>query len=180
MLPFFIIAIIIAWFKKYKPLNIFKTYTIYPFIFFELMFWVMQIMASYGIQETVRYAGILKFCFFASLLIPIFHFKLYKHALIGSGLVFVGSIMNKLVMQANNGKMPVFFSVSKITGFANEAMFNAPGSIHIMMSSETSLNFLGDIFDFGYCVMSVGDIIMKTYFIIIFYQMIKTLNQNDI
>lgn len=178
MLPFLLAAMVISRIKGYKPFYIFKTYTIYPFIGVEILFWIMQILVSSGYDETVKFASILKLCYFACLLIPVLKFKLYEKALLGSGLVIIGSLMNRVVMNANGGKMPVYFTISKFTGFANEDLFNATGSIHIKMMDSTKLKFLADYLDFGYCVMSLGDIVMKAYFIIIFYQMIKILNEN--
>lgn len=178
MLPFLIVALIVARVKGYKPFVIFKSFTVYPFLVLEIIFWIFQYMIANGNQEVIRYAGLLKTLFFAYLLLPIFYYHLYRSALVGSGLVLIGTLMNKLVMQVNGGKMPVKFTLSKWTGFANEATFYIPGSIHIGMSNQTKLNFLGDILDFGYCVMSIGDIIMKAYFIIIFYKMIQIMNQN--
>ena len=177
MLPFLLITMLIARLKGYRPSSIFKTFTILPFLFFELLFYVMQYLAALGIQDVVRFAQPLKFCFFASLLLPIFYFKLYKHAILGSALVLTGTLLNKTAMWANNGKMPVHFTLSKLTGFANESMFDAPGSIHILMDQSTKLNILGDFIDLGYCVMSIGDIIMKAYFVIVFYQMIRIMEQ---
>jgi hypothetical protein len=176
LLPFLIAAFVIAWIKGYKPFVIFRSFIIYPFLALEIVFWVFQYLSAKGNLDVIRYAGILKTGFFLYLILPVFYFKLYRSAIFGCGLVLVGTLLNKLVMNANGGKMPVKFTFSNLTGFSNEATFSAPGAIHIGMSEQTKMNFLGDIFDFGYCVMSIGDIIMKAYFVIVFYNMIVLLN----
>ncbi|HBN86290.1 MAG TPA: hypothetical protein DDZ89_20900 [Clostridiales bacterium] len=178
MLLFFIIALVIARIKGYKPFIIFKSYILYPFLVLEIIFWVLQYMMANGNMEVVQFAGMLKTGFFIYLLLPVFYYKLYKSALLGSGLVLLGTLMNKLVMHVNGGKMPVKFTLSKLTGFANETTFDLPNSIHTRMSEYTNLNILGDIFDFGYCVMSIGDIVMKAYFVIVFYKMIEIMNSS--
>lgn len=179
MLPFFIIAMVISRVKGYKPFLVFKSYILVPFLVLEITFWILQYLMAKGNLDVVQFAGMLKTGFFIYLLLPVFHYKLYKSALLGSGLVVLGSFLNKLVMHVNGGKMPVKFTLSKWTGFANEATFDLPSAIHIRMSEGTRLNFLGDVLDFGYCVMSIGDIIMKSYFVIVFYKMIEIMNVRE-
>lgn len=179
MLPFFLISLVLARIKGYKPFLIFKSFALYPFLILEITFWILQYLTARGNLEVVRLAGMLKTGFFLYLLLPVFYYKLYKSALLGSGLVLAGSFLNRLVMAVNGGKMPVKFTLSKLTGFANEATFDLPEAIHIKMSEQTKLNFLGDLFDFGYCVMSIGDIVMKAYFVIVFYKMIQIMNLKE-
>ncbi|MGN0028014.1 MAG: DUF5317 family protein, partial [Clostridium sp.] len=74
------------------------------------------------------------------------------------------------------GYMPVFPSLSYLTGYAKVDSFSKVKDIHILGNSSTKLKFLTDIFDIGYSVLSLGDIFIRCFVFIIIYNTIKKIN----
>ena len=91
----------------------------------------------------------------------------------------LGSILNELVKHANGGKMPVFPTLSRLTGYFNEEAI-ASSSLHVLGNSETKLKFLCDYIDIGYSILSIGDLLIHFFTFIIFFFVMKTVTkQND-
>lgn len=178
MLIYFIIAFIIAKIKGYKISYLFKSWTIYPVLAIEIIYIFSQVNFFLGNYDYIHYAPFIKKFFLYSLLIPLIFHKLYTPGLIGSCFIFIGTFLNFLVIQLNGGKMPVFPSLSYITGYLKPELFNSPNSIHVLGSCETRLKFLADYIDIGYSIMSIGDVLVDMFGLIIIYFTIKTLNQN--
>ena len=173
----FIIPILAAHFKNYNIKGIIKAFDLYPLFIIELVHIFFQVNALFGNYTYVRFAVYLQYAFNLSLLIPIIYRKLYYPAIIGSGFVIVGSFCNKLVIALNNGKMPVFATFSKLTGLYKEGiLLQGIDGLHIQMTSDSSLPFLGDYIDLGFCIMSFGDILIHSYIAIIVYYTIKSVN----
>lgn len=167
-------------FCKIKKLNIkllFKSWTIYPVIFMELIYLFIQINVFMDRYDFIKYVGILKVFYLCSYLPMIFKHNQYISSILGSVFVFIGGILNDIAIRANNGYMPVFPSLSYITGYANIEAFNKVNDIHILGDSSTSLKFLTDIFDIGYSVLSLGDIFIRGFVFIVIYNVVKYLNQ---
>ena len=84
-------------------------------------------------------------------------------------------------MRANSGKMPVYPSLTYFTGYAKPEMFIDSakyGDFHILGDAYTKMIPLCDIFDvFGYCVMSIGDIIVRSFLFLVIYYCIKESNK---
>lgn len=171
-----VIPILLAYFKKYNCKNIFKAIDLYPLFIVELIHCFFQINALFGNYSFVIYAKYIQYAFNIALLVPIIYRKLYYPAIIGSMCVFVGSILNKIVIAANFGKMPVLPTLSKMTGFCEENMLlQGIDGLHILMDSTTSLNFLGDYIDLGFCIMSIGDLFIHSFISIIVFYTIRNL-----
>ena len=172
-----IIPLLAAHFKKYNIRCIIKAFDLYPLFILELVHIFFQLNALLGNYTYVRYAESLQYTFNLSLLIPIIYRGLYFPAIIGSGFVIVGSFCNKLVVAVNGGKMPVFATLSKLTGFYKEGiLLQGIDRLHIQMTSDSSLPFLGDYIDLGFCIMSFGDILIHSFIAIIVYYTIKSIN----
>jgi hypothetical protein len=74
---------------------------------------------------------------------------------------FVGAASNQLVLIANHDKFPVMENDWRAS---NETVLNGiidPGG-HCLMTSDTHLNFLADIFDFHDGIYSIGDLMLMT------------------
>jgi hypothetical protein len=82
-------------------------------------------------------------------------------------------MLNKFVIRANNGKMPVFPTLSYFTGYAKPDSFIKVNDIHVLGDSSTKFKFLTDIIDVGYSIMSIGDIFIRFFVFIIIFNTIK-------
>lgn len=174
-----IIALIFAKIKGYKIKPLFKTWIIYPILFMELMCIIVQIGIFNENYEVIKYASVLKTVYLCSYLPLIFKYEQYISAIIGSVAMVIGGVLNDIAIYANNGMMPVFPSLSYITGYATVESFSKVNDIHILGNSETKLEFLTDIFDIGYSILSLGDIFIRFYVFIVIYKSIKYINETS-
>lgn len=90
-------------------------------------------------------------------------------------LIFFGMGLNKIVMYFNDWKMPVFPTLSLKTGYIDIDNLNTIDGWHVLGNSSTRLKFLSDIFDTGYCVMSLGDIFVRAFLFIVLYCSFKNI-----
>jgi len=176
-MPFTILfAILFAKIKGYKISYLFKSWTIYPIILAEIVLIFFQMTVFFNIYYFIQFSNINKLIHLMLFLVPFFIFKLYKAGLIGSISIVIGTAMNKFVMLQNGGKMPVFPTLSKFTGYYKPGAFDKAQSIHILGSSSTNFKIFSDYIDLGYSILSVGDLFVHFFaFVIIFYT-IKALN----
>jgi len=87
-------------------------------------------------------------------------------------------VMNRAVMNANNGQMPVYPTLSKLTGYFSPGAIELAGDArHCMMSSVTKLKYLGDYIDVGFSIMSPGDILIHLFVTIILLGLINEFNR---
>lgn len=177
MLVALIIAIIVALIKGYNPKYLFKTWTIYPFLCVEAIHVFFKITVFFDNYYFVQYAYALKQSYLYTLLIPMFYFSLYKSGLIGSAFILLGTFLNKFVMHMNGGKMPVYPSLSYLTGYVDRDNFSLASGIHMKGTSECSYKILSDWIDFGSSVMSIGDLLVMVYAFLIIYNTIKIMNK---
>lgn len=171
-----LLAIIVGKLKKYRVGQALLNKYFLPFYIAELIYIIYQINIFCGNYFFIPYGPYLKNATLVTLLIPIYIYKLYLPAFAGSGCIVAGSLLNKLVIFANDGKMPVYASVSRLTGYFSEAAFAKVDSTHVIGSANTKLKILSDFIDLGYCVISIGDILIHLFVFIIFYYSIKAVN----
>jgi len=176
MIETIIISFVICKIKGFKLRPLFKSWTIYPVIFMELVYLFVQINIFMKNYEVINYVGLLKTFYLCSYLPLIFKYKQYISAIIGSIFVVIGGILNDIAITANNGYMPVFPTISYFTGYANYDSFNKVNDIHILGDANAKLKVLTDIFDIGYSVLSLGDIFIRVFVFIILYSIVKHLN----
>ena len=77
-------------------------------------------------------------------------------------LSFAGAVSNQLVLYANNDKFPVMVNQRHLNRFVEDGA-DADGmmdDVHCVMTHQTHLNFLADIFDFHSNIKSIGDLLM--------------------
>ncbi|MBU3112993.1 DUF5317 family protein [Clostridium lacusfryxellense] len=175
-----ILAFIVAKIKGYKIRPLFKTWAIYPLVLFLLMYVGLEIMMFSGNYTFIKYSGIFHYIYLLTFLVLIIKYKLNVSAIIGSLFILIGSALNNFVIAANNGKMPVFPTLSYLTGYAKPDSFVRVNDIHIMGSGITKYKFLSDVIDVGYCVMSIGDVFIRVFAFIIIYNTIKAINKTKI
>ncbi len=179
MLLSIIIAFLIAKHKKLSITPLFHSYWLLPIALVELIYIIFQGAVLFGYYGFLPYASLLKSASLYVLLFPIQHYKLYKPSLLGSGLIVVGTLMNKIVMHANDGLMPVYPTLSTWTGYFDASPMGVTDSIHCLGSAETNLKILTDYIDIGFSILSPGDLLVHSFTIIIVYYTIKQLNQEQ-
>lgn len=72
--------------------------------------------------------------------------------LIGISLFIFGTVCNFIVIQQNEGLMPVISP--------SDFVFNSTQHIKVENVGDFNYLFLGDIFPFGDCIVSLGDILL--------------------
>lgn len=180
MLLNILIAIVIAKIKSYKIKPLLKAYPLYPFYFVEIIYIALQVCIFFDNYTFVRYAKLINSVYMYTLIIPILAYHLYKPGLIGSALILVGTFLNKFVMSQNGGKMPVYPSLSKVTGYFNQAAIQTADKIHILGDENVRYKFLTDYIDIGTSILSIGDILIHSFITIVIYYTIKELNSNTL
>ena len=178
MILFLLFACAIAKLNKYRVAPVFRDASLYPFFVVECAYWVLQGFAFSGDFRFLPYSAYLQSAYIASMLFPILRHRLYARAITGAGMVGLGTILNRLVMSANGGRMPVLPTLSRLTGYFNPASLQQGlDAVHIHMGADTALNFLGDYIDVGFSIMSPGDLLIHGFTAVILYGVIKTLNE---
>lgn len=176
MIVYMLFALTLAKIKGYKIKPVMKAYTLYPYVFVELLYLFLQANIFLHNYSFVQYTPYLKSIYLYALIIPMLYYKLYKPGLIGSGLIIIGTVLNKFVMMQNGGKMPVFASLSKLTGYYSETAIGTADSIHVVGTELTKYKFLSDFIDIGWSILSIGDLFIHSFTFIIIYFTIKELN----
>lgn len=152
-----------------------KDWSFWPLWIIEIAFWTAQVSAWCGFYAFVRWASVIQSAFLLSLLFPILRFRLYGGACLGSLMVAAGTALNRWVMSANEGRMPVLPTLSRLTRYYRDGSLEAAGdSVHMLMSGSTALNLLGDWIDVGFSIMSVGDLLIHGFvFLVVFRGIIQ-------
>lgn len=183
MLETFLLAFILAKFKGYKLKPLLKCWALYPLFIFEIIAIVFNISTFMGNYEFLRIAHLCKTIYMCLFLIPIFKYKNYIYGFIGAICIFIGTGLNNFVISANNGKMPVFPSISYLTGYIRSDFFekinNTYNDIHILGDSNTNYKFLTDYIDVGYSILSIGDVFIRVFAFIVIYTTIKEINKES-
>lgn len=180
MIETILLSFIFAKVKGYKLKPLFKSWTIYPVIVFMLMYVILEVLIFTGNYSLVKYSNVYKITYLCSFLVLIIKYKLYISAIIGSIFVLIGGALNNIAIAANNGKMPVFPSLSYLTGYVKQNSFTSVIDIHILGSPLVKFKFLTDIIDVGYSIMSIGDVLIRIFAFIVIYYAIKSCNLMDI
>ncbi len=179
MILFILLACLIAKLNKHRVAPVFRDASLFPFFAVECAYWVFQGFTFSGDYRFLPYSGYLQSAFIVSMLFPILRHKLYARAISGTGMVAAGTILNRLVMNANGGRMPVYPTLTRLTGYFDPgALSGGLDAVHLQMGSDTALNFLGDYIDVGFSIMSPGDLLIHGFTAVIFYGVIKSLNRS--
>ncbi|MHC1747898.1 MAG: DUF5317 family protein [Cellulosilyticaceae bacterium] len=176
MIETILCAAILAKFKGYKIKPLLTTKAIYPIIVVEAFYWLMQINLFAGDYRVLKYVGMFKTVYLCAYLGLVFRCELYSQAIIGSGCILLGGICNDIAIAANHGKMPVFPTLSYITGYIKPDSMARAQDIHILGSAGTQMKGLTDIFDLGYSILSIGDVLIRAFVFLILYGAIKYFN----
>lgn len=172
------VALLYAKHKHLKIQPIFTCIWLLPIGILEAVHMVFQICTINKIYIFIPYAGLIKRVYLYALFLPILRYRLYKPAFIGSIFILIGTLANRIVMIVNGGLMPVYPSLSKLTGYFSDTPLSHYDSIHYLGNSQTKLKFLSDYIDFGFSILSPGDLLIHLFTVLILYSTIKELNQN--
>ena len=179
MLLFFILAIVVAKIKGYSIKPVFKAYPLYPFFALMIFFIFLQVNIFLQNYSFVQYTSIINNVYIYTLIIPLLFYKLYKQGLFSCALIILGTLLNKFAISQNGGKMPVYPSISKFTGYFDEAAIGTADNLHIIGNASTKFKFLTDFIDIGTSIMSIGDIFIHFIIIIVIYYSLKEINIKD-
>ncbi|KNZ41763.1 DUF5317 family protein [Acetobacterium bakii] len=177
MIIIFLIAILFAKFRGCEIKPAFKSVALYPPFIFEIIYLVLQVFVMTANYDVIVFAEIFKKMYLLSFLVPIIMLKLYKPGLIGSAFIVAGTAMNNFVIALNNGKMPVFPTLTYLTGYVKSDTFERINDIHVLGNADTKMIILADIFDVGWSILSIGDILIHSFAGIIVYFAIVELNK---
>lgn len=179
MIETILLAFALAKLKGYKLKPLFKSWTIYPVLLFSILYVILEIMIFNGNYKFIKYSSTFHLLYLLAFLILIIKYRLNLSAIIGAICIFIGSVMNNIAISANNGKMPVFPTLSYVTGYFKQDALTKADNLHILGNNETKLKFLTDVFDVGYSIMSIGDIFIRFFVFIIIFSTIKAINLDN-
>lgn len=172
-------ALALARIKGYKLKPLMRTYALYPFAFLTAALIYFQVCVFFHNYTWIKYAGFIKSIYLFSLVIPFLVYKLYKPGLVGASLIILGTLLNKFVIWQNGGKMPVYATLSRLTGYYNEEAIRTADKIHSIGDDSTKFKLLTDYIDIGYSILSIGDILIHSFAFIILFYVIKEVNARE-
>ena len=167
---------LIAKLKRYKLRYLFSTWTFYPILVVQLLLVLFQFSIFLKTSFFIQFVPYTEPAIILSFLFALFGFKLYKPAIAGSASIVGGTLLNKLVIAQNGGHMPVYPTLSYLTGYVSPESFGSIDSLHILGNSVTKLKFLTDYIDYGYSILSIGDVLIHLFVCFMLYYFIKAVN----
>jgi hypothetical protein len=180
MIVFILLGCAAAKMRGYRCSPMWRDVSLYPLFAMECAYWFVQVCAFAGNYSFLPYAGHLQSAFLLSMLFPILKHRLHARAIVGTGMVLAGTALNKLVIAANGGKMPVYATLSRLTGYYNpNALAQGFDTAHTIGGANTALRFLGDYIDVGFSIMSPGDVLIHGFIAVIVYGAIKSMNKQE-
>lgn len=175
MIETVLLALLLAKCRGYRIAPFWKSVWFYP-VFAGGSVLGVSPGADFSAQDAfLPVAGVLKNVYMVLYMLPLLRYRLYKPGVIGAGCIVAGTAMNKIVMAANGGKMPAFPTLSLRTGYFDPALLEAPGSIHCLGTEATRLKFLTDYIDIGYSVLSIGDLFIRAFVVLIVFYAVKAM-----
>lgn len=176
MLEILLPAVILAKIKHYKLKYLFSSWAFYPILVSQLFLIFMQINVFAGNYYVLKYIPAIKMAIPLSYIFSILLYQLYRPAFIGCGFILLGTVLNRFVIWQNGGKMPVFPSLSYVTGYVRSNTFDANSGIHILGNIYTKFAFLSDYIDVGYSVLSPGDLLIHFFSFLMLYYTIRAVH----
>ena len=176
MIETILIAFIVSKIKGYNIKPLFKSWEIYPVIIMEVLYWIGQVMIWNEYYEVVKVLVFFKTIYLCSYIFLVYKYEVYISAIVGASCISLGGLLNDLAIRANGGFMPVYPTLSYITGYEKPEAFQVVNDIHILGGSTTSFKILTDFIDLGYSVLSIGDILIRVFVFLIIFNSIKKIN----
>jgi len=172
-----IVVCILAKWKRYKLRYLLRTWTFYPVLLVQCALVVFQASIFLRQFTFTRFVPYTEAAVILSFLFAAVAFKLYRPAMLGSVLIVAGSLHNKLAIAQNGGKMPVYPTLSYLTGYVTPQIVETADSLHVLGGADTHLKFLTDYIDYGYCILSPGDLLIHLFVCVMLYSLIKAVNR---
>ena len=167
---------LLAKFRKYRLRPLFQTWTFYPILIMQLLLVIAQASIFFRQYLFLPFVPYLEPGVILSFLFSLFAFELYKPAMLGSASIAIGTVLNRLVIAQNGGHMPVYPTLSYLTGFITPQVLTSLDHLHIAGGAGTKLLYLADYIDFGYSILSPGDVLIHLFACIMFYALIRAVN----
>lgn len=180
MIETLLLAVLLAHKRGYALRGLRQAKLLYPIYLFEVVTLGFQASIFFGVYTFIPYAPIIKTTYMVALALPLIYYQQYRACLVSAGCVFAGSILNNLAMAANGGKMPVYPTLSYLTGYVNTRNLDLGGSLHVLGGSATRLKVLTDYIDIGYSVLSIGDILVRVMGFLAVYCTLRHFHQLSI
>lgn len=177
MIETILLALLAAKIKGYKLKPLFKSWEIYIVFAFLVIYVFLNMGVFFGYYGFIKYARPLESLYICSFLILIVKYRQYVSAITGSAAIIAGSVLNRVAIGANSGKMPVFPTLSYLTGYVKPGMFAKVNDIHVLGNAATKLKFLTDTIDLGYSILSIGDVLIRIFTFIIIFNTIRSINK---
>lgn len=177
MIETIVIACLVSKFKGYKLKPLFKRWEIYPPIIFTFIYCLLNLSIFFENYYFIRYSNVLEKIYILTFLILIIKHEQYLEAIIGSMSIIIGTLLNKIAIITNGGKMPVFPTLSYITGYYKVGAFAKVNDIHILGNEQSKCKILTDFIDLGYSILSIGDIFIRIFAFLIIFKTIKSINE---
>lgn len=175
MLETVLFSLLLAKLRGNRLSPFWKSAWFYPVFLAEIFSIFLQVQIFMHNPAYLPLAEIVKSVYLSLYLLPLVRYRLFKPGLIGAGCIVAGTVMNHFVMAANGGKMPVFPTLSRLTGYFDPVFIEGPNSIHMLGSASTHLNFLSDYIDLGYSVLSLGDLVIRIFVVLIIFYAVKAM-----
>ena len=172
-----IIVCLLAKLKRFKLRYLFRTWTFYPILLAQAVLVVFQASIFFRWYVFVRFVPYTEMAVILSFLCAMFAFQLYKPAMLGSASIVAGTLLNKVAIAQNAGKMPVYPTLSYLTGYVTPDMLASLDSLHTMGGADTKVKFLTDFIDYGYSILSPGDVFIHLFACIMLYALIRAVNE---
>ena len=173
MIIYILLAFLIARMKGYNIKPVLRDKSLYPLFIAEILYLFLQTSVFLGYYRFIPYAGTFKTLYLYTLIVPIVVHRLYKTGFLGSIMLTLGSFLNRFVMSQNGGKMPVYATLSKYTGYFDETVLGTVDQVHILGTEETKYKILTDFIDVGYSILSIGDVLIHGFIFLVVYETIK-------
>jgi hypothetical protein len=169
MIEAILVAFIIAIVNNINVIPVLTKIFMIPIYMASVLYIVIIVLEQLNISKHSKY---FTFSILGLIVIPtmycIFVYHLYFYILIGFICSVVGMLLNQIVVRANGNKMPMFLSLSKLTGSIDLEELKV-SQTHQLGDKNTKLKFLTDIIDLGYNVFSIGDVMIFSIFGIVMY-----------
>lgn len=175
-----LLAMIFARIKGIKLLDIMRRWEFYPVFICAIIYFFLQVGIFQGYYGLLIISNTYKVMYSAAIFYLIYRFKIYKPGFFGVAVMLGGMALNQMVMHANAGKMPVFPTLSLKTGYITADKINTIDGLHIIGNSATRLKYLSDILDVGYCIMSLGDVLVRVFLFIVLYYSFRSIKKQGL
>ena len=173
MLLEIIVVCLFARWRGYKLSRIFSAAAVYPVLLVQAVAIAAEFSLFFRVDWFYFLLPYLEGASILSFLPAILIYRLYPAAMGGSACVLAGTALNRFVISQNGGKMPVFPSLSYLTGYVTPDMLDSLDTLHTLGDAGAKYRFLSEVIDYGYCILSVGDLLIHFFFCLLFYALIR-------